>query len=105
MSFPWALYVYFIHPVLSFLFFTLLIWVILSWLMAFRVLNPYGPNMRQIMRMLEMLLEPLLRPIRRVIPPLGGQLDLSVLILGLVILFARDWAIPEFIRALSALGA
>ncbi|HEY3777017.1 MAG TPA: YggT family protein [Rhizomicrobium sp.] len=53
--------------------------VVVSWLVAFGVLNVYNPYARWFIRMLDALTEPLFRQIRRIIPPLGG-LDLSPLI-------------------------
>jgi YggT family protein len=53
--------------------------VVVSWLVAFGVLNVYNPFARSVIRMLDALTEPVFRQIRRIIPPLGG-LDLSPLI-------------------------
>ena len=59
---------------------------ILSWLVAFNVINTHNAFVRSVLIGLDRLLEPLLRPIRRVMPDLGG-IDLSpmVLILALII--------------------
>ena len=46
--------------------------VILSWLIAFNVVNPYNPMVRTIWQGLNAVTEPLLRPIRRLMPDLGG---------------------------------
>lgn len=68
---------------------TLSLWVIianavLSWLVAFDVINLRNKFVSTIHDLCERLTDPLLAPIRRVIPNLGG-VDLSpvVLILGL----------------------
>ena len=53
--------------------------VIMSWLVAFGVINTYNPLARSVMRMLDALTEPVFRQVRRIIPTLGG-LDLSPLI-------------------------
>ena len=53
--------------------------VVVSWLVAFGVLNTYNPFARSLIRALDALTEPVFRQIRRVIPTLGG-LDLSPLI-------------------------
>ncbi|HEY6578210.1 MAG TPA: YggT family protein [Rhizomicrobium sp.] len=53
--------------------------VVVSWLVAFGVLNTYNPFARSVVRMLDALTEPVFRQVRRIIPPLGG-LDLSPLI-------------------------
>jgi YggT family protein len=60
---------------------------ILSWLVAFNVVNPYNPVVRNIGETLHRLTEPALRPIRNVLPNLGG-IDISpiILIIGLIFL-------------------
>ena len=68
--------------------------VVVSWLVAFGVLNTHNELARSIVRGLEALTEPLFRRIRRVIPPLGG-LDLSPLIVLIAIMFLEKvivWA-------------
>ena len=50
--------------------------VIMSWLLAFNVVNIHNPFVRQVSYVLARLTEPLLAPIRRFMPNLGG-LDLS----------------------------
>lgn len=72
---------------------TLYIWIliasaVLSWLIAFNVVNPYNNIVRAIGDALYRLTEPALRPIRSVLPNLGG-LDISPVILILVLLFAE----------------
>ena len=96
-----ALYQYFVYPILTLFLFAVFAYVVMSWLFMFNVLSPYGQMARQIFSMLESVLEPVLRPIRNVIPPLG-QLDLSVFILVLIILFIRDWLLPTLINAMPA---
>ncbi len=72
---------------------TLYIWIliasaVLSWLIAFNVVNPYNNVVRTIGDALYRLTEPALRPIRSVLPNLGG-LDVSPVILILLLLFAE----------------
>ncbi|BBE33713.1 MULTISPECIES: YggT family protein [Sphingosinicella] len=61
--------------------------VIISWLVAFNVINTSNQFVRSLLTGLDRLTEPMLRPIRRVLPDLGG-IDLSpmVLILGLILI-------------------
>ncbi|WP_363348594.1 YggT family protein [Methylocystis echinoides] len=63
--------------------------VILSWLVAFDVLNTRSQAAQTIWRAVDALTEPLLRPIRSVLPAIGG-LDLSPLILLLGIQFLQN---------------
>lgn len=87
------LYVYFLHPILTLLFFVLLVYVVFGWLIVGGVVSLHNQTVRQIYSLLESVVEPLARPLRRIIPPLG-QLDLSVFVLFLLIIFVRDWLLP-----------
>ncbi len=62
--------------------------VILSWLMAFGVINPYNPIVRSIWQMLNAVTEPLLRPIRNMMPNLGA-IDISPIVLLLACFFVQ----------------
>lgn len=63
--------------------------VVISWLVAFDVLNMRSNAAYQIWKVINALTDPLLAPIRNILPPLGG-LDMSPLILLLVLQFVRD---------------
>jgi len=58
--------------------------VILSWLVAFNVINTHNQFVRMIGSAVHQLTEPVLRRIRSVIPMAGG-LDLSPVVLFLII--------------------
>jgi YggT family protein len=68
--------------------------VVLSWLMAFNVVNAYNPFVRTLWNALNAVTEPLLRPIRRMMPDLGG-IDLSPIILLLGCYFVQSVVIPS----------
>ena len=68
---------------------------ILSWLVAFNVVNRYNDVVRSIWNLVTALTEPLLRPIRNVIPNFGG-IDISPVILLLLIFFLQR-VIEEYI--------
>jgi len=63
--------------------------VILSWLMAFGVVNPYNTTVRAIWQALNAVTEPLLRPIRNMMPNLGA-VDISPIILLLACFFVQS---------------
>lgn len=77
MAYP---FLWLINTVINIYFWIILAMVILSWLVAFNVVNRSNPYVRQIGQALEKLTEPLLRPIRRFLPDLGG-IDISPIIL------------------------
>ena len=87
----------------------LYIWVviasaILSWLIAFNVVNTSNRFVFTVADMLYRVTEPALRPIRSVLPNLGG-IDISPVILILLLLFIRDvvllgWILPAFAQPL-----
>jgi len=73
---------------------TLYIWIliaaaVLSWLVAFNVVNTRNPVVASIGDFLYRITEPALRPIRSVLPNLGG-IDISPVILILGLLFLRN---------------
>lgn len=84
----------------------LYIWVIiisavLSWLIAFNVVNMHNRFVHMIADFLYRVTEPPLRPIRRYMPNLGG-IDISPIILILALIFLRDvvlrgWVVSAFI--------
>ena len=84
----------------------LYIWVIiagaiLSWLIAFNVVNTQNRFVYSVADMLYRVTEPALRPIRRILPNLGG-IDISPVILILILLFIRDvvligWMLPAVV--------
>ena len=61
-------------------------YIILSWLIAFNVVNRYQPFVARLNDVLTRIVEPLLRPIRRFMPDLGG-VDLSPIVLILLLNF------------------
>ena len=62
---------------------------ILSWLLAFGVINRYNRAVAVIGDFLYRVTEPVLRPIRSVLPNFGG-IDISPIILILVLYFLSD---------------
>ena len=61
---------------------------ILSWLIAFNVVNTRNQFVSAIAEFLFRITEPVLGPIRRALPSLGG-LDISPIILILIIMFLQ----------------
>lgn len=61
---------------------------VLSWLIAFEVVNVRSDFVRSIWNGLNAVTEPALRPIRGILPPMAG-LDLSPIVLLLLIFFLQ----------------
>jgi YggT family protein len=99
------------HEMLPILYFIdqylidLFIWIIigsaiLSWLIAFNVVNPYNQFVRSLWDLFNRITEPFLRPIRRLLPDMGG-IDVSPVVLILILVFIRvviirGWLMPLF---------
>ena len=75
--------------------------VVLSWLMAFNVVNPYNPTVRSIWQALNAVTEPLLRPIRRMLPDLGA-IDISPIVLLLACVFVQRVVLSQHRQARRA---
>jgi YggT family protein len=82
-------FVHLVSTVISIYIWLLIAQAVLSWLVAFGVVNRYNRAVATIGDFLWRITEPVLRPIRRVIPDLGG-IDISPVILILLLWFVRD---------------
>jgi len=67
---------------------------ILSWLVAFNVINTQNKFVYTVMNFLWRVTEPALRPIRKIMPNLGG-VDISPIILILALFFIRQLIIDN----------
>jgi YggT family protein len=96
-------------PLIEFIVYViqLYIWVIiasaiLSWLIAFNVVNTSNRFVYSVADMLYRVTEPALRPIRSILPNLGG-IDISPVILILILMFIVNvvllgWILPAFVQ-------
>jgi len=80
--------VWLITTVLGLYVWILIMGAVLSWLIAFNVVNVRSRFVIGIEEFCRRLTEPALRPIRRVVPTLGG-IDISPMILILLIMFLQ----------------
>jgi YggT family protein len=75
------------NTVVQLMIFLIFAMVIMSWLVAFNVVNPRNQLVAQIDRGLHALTNPILMPLRRLVPAIGG-LDITpiiaVLLLGFI---------------------
>lgn len=79
-------FLWLILTIIDVYFWIILAMVVMSWLIAFGIVNRSNPYVRQIGYALERLTEPLLRPIRRFLPDLGG-IDISPIVLLIAMQF------------------
>jgi YggT family protein len=66
----------------------IIIQAILSWLVAFNVINTHSDFVRNLLHALDRITEPLYRPFRRILPDFGG-IDFSPLVVLLLIYVVR----------------
>jgi YggT family protein len=66
----------------------IIIQAILSWLVAFNVINTHSDFVRSFLHALDRITAPLYRPIRRILPDFGG-LDFSPMVVILIIIVLR----------------
>ena len=90
----------FIAQIITLYTWVVIISVLLSWLIAFNVINRHNQVVYMIADSLQRLTEPVLRRIRNVLPDFGA-LDLSPIVLILGLAFLRNvviygWLVPAF---------
>jgi YggT family protein len=83
-----------IQILLQVLWWIIIIQAILSWLVAFNVINLHNDFVRQILTALDRMTEPLYRPIRKIMPDFGA-LDLSPMVVLLIIYILQAVVIPQ----------
>jgi YggT family protein len=92
--------IHFIYAVLDgllgLLVVAIIISAVLSWLVAFDVINLRNQFVYNIARFLDAVTRPVLRPVQKVIPPIGG-VDISPIIVLLVIQAFRSYLLPQIL--------
>jgi YggT family protein len=89
-----------ITTVIQLYIYVLIAAAVLSWLIAFNVVNTRNQFVAMLADALWRLTEPVLAPIRRILPNLGG-LDLSPVVLILLLIFLRNLLVELFSRTMS----
>jgi len=77
-----------VDMILQILVWIIIVQVILSWLVAFNVINTSSNFVRTVLDALDRLTAPLYRPIRKIMPDFGG-IDFSPIVLILAIQIVR----------------
>lgn len=91
--------VWFINTLIQLYIWVLIIGAILSWLVAFNVVNPRNQLVYTVMDFTYRITEPALRPIRRFLPNLGG-IDISPVILILLLTLAQRVIADLYMRSM-----
>jgi YggT family protein len=90
----------FISTLITLYIYIIIAGAVMSWLIAFNVVNPYNPFVRSVWQALNAVTEPLLRPIRRRMPDLGG-VDVSPVVLIIICWFIQGVVIPVLARQIA----
>ena len=83
-----------IDQIINIYIWTLLIYIGVGWLVAFRIVNPWQPIVRMSTDVLARIHEPLLSQILRFVPDLG-PVDISPIVLFLAAQFIRNLLISS----------
>ena len=87
----------FISSLITLYIYVIIAGAVMSWLIAFNVINPYNQFVRSLWQGLNAVTEPALRPIRRMMPDLGG-IDISPVILILICVFVQSVILPNLAK-------
>jgi|SRR5579859_58400 len=90
-----------IDSLLNLLSLAIIVSAILSWLVAFDVINLRNRMVYNVASFLDAVTRPVLRPVQRIIPALGG-VDISPIIVLLVIQGIRQYLLPAAFSALAS---
>ena len=89
---------------LNIVWWVIVIQAVMSWLIAFNVINTYNQTVRSIWLALKRMTDPLYNPIRRIMPDFGA-LDLSPLVVLLIIGILMGVVIPHIREWYMGVGA
>lgn len=87
-----------IQVLLTVVWWIIVVQAILSWLIAFNVINTGNDTVRAIWNALGQMTEPMYRPIRRILPDFGA-LDLSPLVVLLILYILMNIVVPSLYPA------
>ena len=85
--------IYIVRALLQAWIFAVIVSAVMSWLVAFDVINLRNRFVYNIAHFLDAVTRPILRPVQKIIPPLGG-VDISPIIVIVVIQGALTYLIP-----------
>lgn len=84
--------VYLIDFVFKAYVFVIIAQVLVSWLIAFEVINTNNQQARNLVALLDKLTEPVYKPIRKFIPPIGG-IDITPIIVLIALQLLKNFIV------------
>ena len=88
-----------VHIILTVLWWFIIAQAVMSWLIAFNVINTHNDFVNQLWTVLDRITEPLYRPFRRVMPDFGG-LDLTPMVV-LILLIILQGPVMTYLYSLG----
>jgi len=88
-----------VHIILTVLWWFIIAQAVMSWLIAFNVINTHNDFVNQLWTVLDRITEPLYRPFRRIMPDFGG-LDLTPMLV-LIIIIILDGPVLNYLGRLA----
>ena len=92
-----------VQLLLNLVWWVIMIQAVMSWLIAFNIINTQSNVVRSVWEALQKITEPLYRPIRRILPDFG-TLDLSPLVVLLILYILTNIVVPNIAQSLLAPG-
>lgn len=74
--------------------------VVISWLVAFQVMNLSNPQARNLVNLLDKITAPVYKPLRKFIPPIAG-IDITPIIVIFGVIILRDMALPNLLNMVN----
>jgi YggT family protein len=91
-----------VSSLLSLLYWAIIISAIMSWLIAFDIINLRNQFVYNVHRFLDAVTRPVLAPFQRIIPSLGG-VDISPIIVLLILVGVQRYLVPMAFAPLKAI--
>ena len=86
-----------VHIILTVLWWFIIAQAVMSWLIAFNVINTHNDFVGQLWYVLDRITEPLYRPFRRIMPDFGG-LDLTPMVVLILLIIMQQAVMPYLYR-------
>ena len=87
-----------LYILLTVVWWIIVVQAVMSWLIAFNVINTHTDFVRSIWQALDKMTEPLYRPIRKIMPDFGA-LDLSPMVVLLILYVLMNVILPNMLSA------